>query len=78
MSADLIYKIVLAVIIIILIIVVQYLFNPRLNFARKYSEVEYEEEEEKELSEEEKKFYEEIWNAKRKKESEGQGTDERP
>ena len=74
MSA-LIFKIILAVIIIILIIIVQYLFNPHLNFLRKYSEIEEDEVEERELTEEEIKFYEEIWKAKKKK-SEDKSTNE--
>ena len=67
MDPDLLYKILLAVVIIIMIIVVQYLFNPRLNFAKKYSEVEEPEEKSEELTEEEKRFYQEIWNSKKKK-----------
>ncbi len=77
MSADLLYKILLAVVVIIAIIVVQYLFNPRLNFAGKYSVPEEKQDEEKELTEEEKRFYEEIWKSKSKG-SERKGTDERP
>ncbi len=58
--------------------ILQRIFNPKKNtMMRKYVDMENEpKEEKKELSEEEKKFYEEIWNAK--KDSKGKRSDEGP
>ncbi len=63
------YAIGFIVVIIVLALILQYLFNPKKNSMwRKYIELENEKREtveKKELTEEEKKFYEEIWNKKK-------------
>ncbi len=53
--------------IVLLAWILQRIFNPKKNpVSRKYIELEEETpKEKKELSEEEKKFYEEIWNSKK-------------
>ncbi len=70
--------IVVVVGLVLLAWILQRIFNPKKNsIMRKYVEMENEHrEEKKDLSEEEKKFYEEIWNAK--KGSKGKRSDEGP
>ena len=63
------YAISFIVVIIVLAFILQYLLNPKKSsIGRRYLELEKEAEqkdEKRELTEEEKKFYEEIWNKKR-------------